>query len=78
MPSWPTVVSTRPRSLDKCPAPVDHVFRIGLTAPYVAAGGIEDPKAPLFQSVDRAGRLTGRPRRAGYEQAPGGGRGAAG
>ena len=26
-----------------------------------AAGGIEDVKAPLFQSVDRAGRLSGRP-----------------
>ena len=30
-------------------------------AAYVNAGGIEDPTAPLFQSVDRAGRLTGRP-----------------
>ena len=30
-------------------------------AAYVNAGGIEDPKAPLFQSVDRAGQLTGRP-----------------
>ena len=49
------LVSTRQRSLDKCPAPVDHVFRTGVTAPYVAAGGIEDPKAPLFQSV-RPGR----------------------
>ena len=31
-------------------------------AAYVNVGGIEDPKAPLFQSVDPAGRrLTGRP-----------------
>ena len=28
---------------------------------YLAAGGVEDAKAPLFQSVDRAGRLSGRP-----------------
>ena len=28
---------------------------------YLAAGGLEDAKAPLFQSVDRAGRLSGRP-----------------
>ena len=27
---------------------------------YLAAGGVEDAKAPLFQSVDRAGRLSGR------------------
>ena len=27
----------------------------------LAAGGVEDAKAPLFQSVDRAGRLSGRP-----------------
>ena len=26
-----------------------------------AAGGLEDGRAPLFQSVDRAGRLSGRP-----------------
>ena len=36
-------------------------FPAPLTAPYVAAGGIEDPKAPLFQSVDRTDRLSGRP-----------------
>ena len=30
-------------------------------AAYVKAAGLDDPKAPLFQSVDRAGRLTGRP-----------------
>ena len=29
-------------------------------AAYVNAAGLDDPKAPLFQSVDRAGRLTGR------------------
>ena len=28
---------------------------------YLDAGGLEDAKAPLFQSVDRAGRLSGRP-----------------
>ena len=28
---------------------------------YLAAGVVEDAKAPLFQSVDRAGRLSGRP-----------------
>ena len=28
---------------------------------YVAAAGLEDARAPLFQSVDRAGRLSGRP-----------------
>ena len=30
-------------------------------AAYVNAAGLDDPKAPLFQSVDRAGRLTRRP-----------------
>ena len=51
-------------------------------AAYVNAAGIEDPNAPLFQSVDRAGRLTWRSlgRRAvlAIIIAPGGGRGAAG
>ena len=28
---------------------------------YVNAAGLDDPKASLFQSVDRAGRLSGRP-----------------
>ena len=28
---------------------------------YVAAAGLEDARAPFFQSVDRAGRLSGRP-----------------
>ena len=28
---------------------------------YLDAGGLEDAKAPLFQSVDRAGGLSGRP-----------------
>ena len=28
---------------------------------YLNADGLEDAKAPLFQSVDRAGRLSGRP-----------------
>ena len=30
-------------------------------AAYVNVAGLDDPKAPLFQSVDRAGRLSGRP-----------------
>ena len=30
-------------------------------AAYVNAAGLDDPKASLFQSVDRAGRLSGRP-----------------
>ena len=29
-------------------------------AAYVNVAGLDDPKVPLFQSVDRAGRLTGR------------------
>ena len=29
-------------------------------AAYVNVAGLDDPKAPLFQSVDRTGRLTGR------------------
>ena len=33
----------------------------GFDAFYVGAVGLEDPKAPLFQSADRAGRLSGRP-----------------
>ena len=49
---------------------------------YLAAGGVEDAKAPLFQSVDRAGGLSGRPlgRRAvlAMIQAAGGGGAAAG
>ena len=28
---------------------------------YVNAAGLDEPKASLFQSVDRAGRLSGRP-----------------
>ena len=50
---------------------------------YLDAGGIDDAKAPLFQSVDLAGRLSGRPlaRRAVLamiQAAGGGGGGAAG
>ena len=30
-------------------------------AAYVNAAGLDEPKASLFQSVDRAGRLSGRP-----------------
>ena len=49
---------------------------------YVVAGGLEDARAPLFQSVDRSGRLSGRPlgRRAvlAMIQAAGVGRGVAG
>ena len=40
-------------------------------AAYVNVAGLDDPKAPLSQSVDRAGRLTGAdagaPRRAGHD-----------
>ena len=49
---------------------------------YLDAGGIEDAKAPLFQSVDRAGRAersgAGAPRRPGHDQAACVGGGAAG
>ncbi|MCY4027905.1 MAG: hypothetical protein OXH75_16535 [Acidobacteria bacterium] len=37
---------------------------------YVVADELEDGRAPLFQSVDRAGRLSGRPL---GRRAPGGG-----
>ena len=40
--------------------PAHHRAEEALEA-YVAAGGLEDARAPLFQSVDRAGRLRGRP-----------------
>ena len=40
--------------------PAHHRAEEALEA-YVAAAGLEDAKAALFQSVDRAGRLTGRP-----------------
>ena len=40
--------------------PAHHRAEEALEA-YVAAAGLEGAKAPLFQSVDRAGRLTGRP-----------------
>lgn len=39
--------------------PAHHLAEEYLDA-YLAAGAIEDPKASLFQSVDRARRLTGR------------------
>ena len=54
------MVSTRQRSLDKCPAPVDHVSRTGSPHRMSPPASIEDPKAPLFQSVDRTDRLSGR------------------
>ena len=41
--------------------PAHHRAEEALEAYLAAAGGIEDVKAPLFQSVDRAGRLSGRP-----------------
>ena len=41
--------------------PAHHRAEEAVEAYLVAAGGIEDVKAPLFQSVDRAGRLSGRP-----------------
>ena len=40
--------------------PVHHRAEEAVEA-YLAAGVVEDAKAPLFQSVDRAGRLSGRP-----------------
>ena len=40
--------------------PAHHRAEEALEA-YVSAAGLEDAKAPLFQSVDRAGRLSGRP-----------------
>lgn len=39
--------------------PAHHLAETYLDA-YLEAGAIADPKAPLFQSVDRARRLTGR------------------
>jgi integrase len=40
--------------------PAHHLAEAYLDA-YLEAGAITDPKASLFQSVDRARRLTGRP-----------------
>ena len=40
--------------------PAHHRTEEALEA-YVSAAGLEDAKAPLFQSADRAGRLSGRP-----------------
>ncbi len=40
--------------------PAHHRAEEALEA-YIAAAGLEDAKAPLFQSVARAGRLSGRP-----------------
>ncbi len=40
--------------------PAHHRAEEALEA-YVAVAGLEDARAPLFQSVDRAGRLSGRP-----------------
>ena len=39
--------------------PAHHRAAAAIDA-YLVAGGIEDAKAPLFQSVDRSGRLSGR------------------
>ena len=41
--------------------PAHHRAEEAVEAYLAAAGGVEDVKAPLFQSVDRAGRLSGRP-----------------
>ena len=41
--------------------PAHHRAEEAVEAYLATAGGIEDVKAPLFQSVDRAGRLSGRP-----------------
>ena len=40
--------------------PAHHRAEEALEA-YVASAGLEEAKAPLFQSVDRTGRLSGRP-----------------
>ena len=40
--------------------PAHHRAEEAVEAYLAAAGGIEDAKAPLFQSVDRAGRLSAR------------------
>lgn len=40
--------------------PAHHLAETYLDA-YLEASGLTDPKAPLFQSVDRARKLTGRP-----------------
>ena len=39
--------------------PAHHRAEAAIEA-YLAAGGVEDAKAPLFQSVDRSRRLSGR------------------
>ena len=39
--------------------PAHHRAEAAVEA-YLVAGGVEDAKAPLFQSVDRSGRLSGR------------------
>ena len=39
--------------------PAHHRAEAAVDA-YLVAGGLEDPKAPLFQSVDRSRRLSGR------------------
>ena len=39
--------------------PAHHRAEAAVEA-YLAGGGVEDAKAPLFQSVDRSGRLSGR------------------
>ena len=39
--------------------PAHHRAEAAIEA-YLVAGGVEDAKAPLFQSVDRSGRLSGR------------------
>ena len=40
--------------------PVHHRAEEAIEA-YVVAAGLEDGRAPLFQSADRSGRLSGRP-----------------
>ena len=61
--------------------PTHHRAKEAVEA-YVAAAGLEDARAPLFQSVTRAARLSGRPLGAsglaGYDQVAGDGGGAPG
>ena len=71
------LAAASPEGRKRHDVPAHHRAAEALEA-YLAAGGGQDAKAPLFQSVDREGRLSGRPlgRRAVLamiDQAAGGG-----
>ena len=72
---------TRRTGPRRCPRTMAGLPHTGF-AERLPHAGIEDAKAPLFQSVDRSGRLSGRSltraRGAGDDQAPCGGGGSAG